>query len=303
VSQAVATLGPGTMSGSALAAQGELSLAQFREIAAIMEREARIHLVEAKMTLVHSRLSRRLRENGLTRFADYVSLVRDNADERQAMVVALTTNHTHFLRENHHFDHLRSMVLPGLQARSRAGEKVRIWSAGCSSGEEVYSIAMTLAGESASSAGWMKQGDVRLLATDIAPHVVDAVTGATYTASTVQPIPLPYRRQWLREQGGDEHVVSDMLRSLVTARVLNLFEPWPMRQKYDVIFCRNVMIYFDDRAKAELEARLVEMLVPGGHLYIGHSERLIGPAAELMQPAGQTIYVKTGFEKTGGDRR
>ncbi|HUD95483.1 MAG TPA: protein-glutamate O-methyltransferase CheR [Sphingobium sp.] len=286
--------GDGAGAGSPLAAQGELTTAQFREIAAIMQKDARIHLVEAKMTLVHSRLSRRLRENGMARFADYLALVRDNAQERAAMVVALTTNHTHFFREGHHFDHLRDHVLPGLQARARDGQKVRIWSAGCSSGEEVYSIAMTLAGESTSSAGWLKQGDVRLLATDIAPHVVQAVSDARYSTGTIQPIPTAYRQHWLRQEGADSHVVSDALRSLVTARVLNLFEPWPMRQTYDAIFCRNVMIYFDDKAKAELEARFVEMLAPGGTLYIGHSERLIGPAAALMEPAGQTIYVRRG---------
>ena len=291
---ALAISGDGRRAGSPLAAQGELTTAQFREIAAIMQQDARIHLVEAKMTLVHSRLSRRLREHGLTRFGDYLALVRDNAKERAAMVVALTTNHTHFFRENHHFDDLRDRLLPGLQARARAGRKVRIWSAGCSSGEEVYSIALTLAGESGSSAAWLKQADVRLLATDIAPHVVHAVTEGRYASSTVEPIPAAYRRQWLRQDGADSHIVADALRSLVTARVLNLFQPWPMRQTYDAIFCRNVMIYFDDKAKAELEARFVEMLAPGGTLYIGHSERLIGPAAAMMSPAGQTIYVKKG---------
>lgn len=290
----LATPGGAGAGGLALPAQGELGAAEFRAIAAIMQQEARIHLVDAKATLVHSRLSRRLREHGLTRFSDYVALVRDNAVEREAMVVALTTNHTHFFRENHHFDHLQGQLLPQLQARSRAGQKVRIWSAGCSSGEEVYSIAMTLAGENGTCAGWLKQGDVRLLATDIAPHVVEAVERAAYSESIVQPIPPAYRRQWLRQEGSDRFVVSDTLRSLVTARVLNLFQPWPMRQKYDAIFCRNVMIYFDDRAKAELEARFVDMLAPGGLLYIGHSERLIGPAADVMEPVGQTIYVKRG---------
>jgi chemotaxis protein methyltransferase CheR len=289
-----AALGDGQGGGLMLAGQGELGPAQFREIAAIMQKEARIHLVEAKATLVHSRLSRRLREHGLTRFSDYLSLVRSDARERGAMVVALTTNHTHFFRENHHFDHLRDTLLPQLQTRARSGRKVRIWSAGSSSGEEVYSIAMTLAGQNESSAAWLRQGDVRLLATDIAPHVVNAVDEARYSASKVEPIPAVYRRQWLRPDGADDYVVSDMLRSLVTVRVLNLFEPWPMRQRYDAIFCRNVMIYFDNTAKAELEARFVEMLAPGGVLYLGHSERLIGPAASLMEPAGHTIYVKKG---------
>jgi chemotaxis protein methyltransferase CheR len=275
----------------ALAAGAVLGLPEFRAIAAIMQQEARIHLAESKVTLVHSRLSRRLRDHGLGSFRDYVALVQRDDVERAAMVVALTTNHTHFFRERHHFDHLRQHVLPTLQARALAGEPVRIWSAGCSTGEEVYSIAMTLAGESRASAAWLHRGDVKLLATDLAPHAVAAVTRACYPAATVEPIPAAYREQWLHGEG-DGHAVVDELRTLVTALPLNLFERWPMRRRYDVIFCRNVMIYFDDAAKAELEARLVEMLVPGGHLYIGHSERLIGPAAEIMQPVAQTAYVK-----------
>lgn len=280
--------------GSPLSAPVGMTLAEFREVAAIVAQDARIHLVEGKMTLVHSRLARRLREHGLERFSDYLSLVRSNSAERAAMVVALTTNHTHFFREGHHFDHLRDHLLPKLQSRARAGQKVRIWSAGCSSGEEVYSIAMTLAGESGTSAAWLKHGDVRLLATDLAPHVVEAVNTARYSSSAVQPIPPAYSRQWLKEDGPESYLIADTLRTLVTARVLNLFGPWPMSQSYDAIFCRNVMIYFDDAAKAELEARFVEMLAPGGILYIGHSERLIGPAAAQMEPVGQTIYAKKG---------
>ena len=282
------SLSPDDPGVSALSANAPLDLPEFRAIAAIMMREARIHLVEAKVTLVHSRLSRRLREHGLASFRDYVALVERDAEERAVMVAALTTNHTHFFRENHHFDHLRDHVLPGLQARARAGHPVRLWSAGSSTGEEVYSLAMTLAGEDAS---WLHRGDVKLLATDLAPHAVAGVQRAVYPAATVEPIPANFRRRWLRPEGG-EFAVVDELRSLVTARPLNLFEPWPMRRRYDVIFCRNVMIYFEDDAKAELEARFVEMLAPGGHLYIGHSERLIGPAAAAMQPVAQTAYVK-----------
>jgi chemotaxis protein methyltransferase CheR len=268
-----------------------LGLPEFRAIAAIMHEEARIHLAESKVTLVHSRLSRRLREQGLGSFAAYVALVRRDAAERAVMVEALTTNHTHFFREAHHFEHLRRHVLPGLKARAGAGERVRLWSAGCSTGEEVYSLAMTLAGEDRAGAAWVRQGDVRLLATDIAPGPVSAVSRAVYATSAVEPIPAAYRAHWLRPEGGD-HAIVDELRALVTARALNLFGAWPMRQRFDAIFCRNVMIYFDDTAKAELEARLVEMLLPGGHLYIGHSERLVGAAAQAMQPVGQTAYVK-----------
>jgi chemotaxis protein methyltransferase CheR len=286
-----ASLSPDDSGVSALPVGATLDLPEFRAIAAIMHRDARIHLAEGKVTLVRSRLARRLREHGLADFRDYVALVERDQDERAVMVASLTTNHTHFFRENHHFDHLREHVLPGLQARARAGQSIRLWSAGSSTGEEVYSLAMTLAGEDRAAAAWLNQGDVKLLATDLAPHAVAGVRDATYPAATVEPIPPAYRRQWLRSEG-DDFAVVDELRRLVTARPLNLFEPWPMRQRYDVIFCRNVMIYFEDEAKAELEARFVEMLAPGGYLYIGHSERLIGPAASAMQPVAQTAYVK-----------
>ncbi|MBR0550961.1 CheR family methyltransferase [Stakelama marina] len=267
----------------------ELAPAEFARIAAIMQSEARIALSPAKTTLVCSRLSRRLRTHGLTTFRDYLSLVDRDAEERAAMVVALTTNHTHFFRENHHFEHFREHVVPELRQRAEAGHPIRIWSAGCSSGEEVYTIVMCLLGPSRSGARWVFDRDVKLLATDIAPHVVAATRRGVYSEMTVEPIPEAYRREWLQAQG-NEFAIDPQARQLVTARELNLFGQWPMRQQYDVIFCRNVMIYFDDPAKAELEQRFAQMLRPGGHLYIGHSERLIGPAADMLSSCGQTIY-------------
>jgi len=277
-------------SASALAAGAALDPAEFRAIAAILHEEARIRLPESKVTLVHSRLSRRLRDHGLGHFRDYVALVRRDAAERAVMVEALTTNHTHFFREQHHFDHLRTHVLPTLRQLAEAGQPVRIWSAGCSTGEEIYSIAMTLA-EAGPDTGWLNRGHVKLLATDIAPQAVAAVARGVYDETAVRPIPPAHRARWLHAEGA-EHRIADELRALVTARPLNLFADWPMRQQYDAIFCRNVMIYFDDAAKAELEARLVGLLRPGGHLYIGHSERLIGPATAAMRSVAQTAYVE-----------
>ena len=272
--------------------EAELGAAEFAGIAAIMQREARIHLTDAKRTLVHSRLSRRLRENGLATFRDYLGLVERDAAERKAMVIALTTNHTHFFRESHHFDHFRSVLMPRLKERVKSAP-VRIWSAGCSSGEEVYTIAMCLLGRDRADASWLRGADVRLLATDIATPVVEAAQRGRYAAAARDSIPEPYRSAWLRPQG-DGFELADEAKAMVTARTLNLFEPWPMRQLYDAIFCRNVMIYFDDDAKADLEERLVERLAPGGFLYIGHSERLQDPARLGMSPAGQTIYQKKG---------
>jgi chemotaxis protein methyltransferase CheR len=258
-----------------------LGSAEFGVIASIMQSDARIRLTEAKMTLVHSRLSRRLRIHGMASFRDYLHLIDNDPAERAAMVVALTTNHTHFFRESHHFDHLRQTAMPWLQARAKT-KPIRIWSAGCSSGEEVYTIAMCLLGQDRTASSWVRNADVKL---------VESTRRAQYPAAAVEPVPATYRNTWMRADGANYEMVPEA-RAMVTARVLNLFEAWPMRQQYDVIFCRNVMIYFDDTAKAELEARFVSLLAPGGYLYIGHSERLIGPAAERMQSCGQTIYTK-----------
>ena len=272
----------------AIATDAELGLPEFQAIAAILQEEARIALGEAKVTLVQSRLARRLREHGLCSYRDYLRLVRDDEVERGQMVTALTTNHTHFFRENHHFNHLISQVLPKL--RTKKGP-VRIWSAGCSSGEEVYSIAMCLLGQNMAEANWIRTADVRLLATDISQPMVEAVRRAVYPRVAADAVPLAYRGHWMRE-APDGIAVGEQARALVTACVLNLFDPWPMQRQFDVIFCRNVMIYFNEPAKRELEERLVRQLVPGGYLYIGHSERLGRTDEQRMRSCGQTIYRK-----------
>nr|WP_294167854.1 protein-glutamate O-methyltransferase CheR [uncultured Sphingomonas sp.] len=276
----------------ALAREPELGAAEYKAIAGILHDAARITLGEGKVTLVQSRLGRRLRQRGLSGFRDYLRLVQEDPDERSTMVAALTTNHTHFFRESHHFDHFRSDVLPELKAR--AGRRpLRLWSAGCSSGEEVYTLAMCLLGESRGAAKWALEGDVRLLATDISPPVVAATRQGFYPEAATKAVPPIYRDLWMEEVEGGLQMTADV-RGLVSARELNLFGEWPIRRRFDVIFCRNVMIYFDDRAKAELERRLVDQLQPGGTLYIGHSERLVGEAQTLVRPCGHTIYRKAG---------
>jgi len=285
---AAPVVAPGSLSP---AHSAELGPREFAAIAAIMQSEARIALSEAKVTLVQSRLARRLRTHGLSSYAEYVALVQKDAEERGRMVVALTTNHTHFFREPHHFDHLRETLMPILRQRVAARKPVRIWSAGCSSGEEVYTIAMCLLGTDKASSSWMRSADVKLLATDISPPVVEAVTRGWYPDNAVAAIPEAYRRTWMREANGGFEMLPEV-RSLVTAKVLNLFEDWPLKAQYDAIFCRNVMIYFDDAAKEELEQRFVNQLAPEAFLYIGHSERMIGAAGARMQSCGHTIYRK-----------
>lgn len=260
----------------------------FRKVVAIMQRDARIHLPDTKVTLVQSRLGKMLRRLQLPDFETYLARIETDAEERRQMVTALTTNHTSFFREGHHFDHLRTHVLPQLKGEAPR-RPIRIWSAGSSSGEEAYSIAMTLLGQDQAQAEWLRTADVRILATDIAQPMVEAVIRGCYAEAAVAPVPEAMRRRWMTPDGNGWSM-GDRARQLVAARVLNLFDPWPMRQQYDVIFCRNVMIYFDEPAKAELTERLCGLLRPGGTLYIGHSERLTGKAAAMTTGCGHTIY-------------
>lgn len=269
--------------------QADLSRAEFGEIAEIMQAEARIHMPPHKITLAQSRLARRMRRLNLTTWRAYIDRVRQDAVERGEMVIALTTNHTHFFREAHHYSDLSRRLLPRFRAAGR--EPIRIWSAGCSTGEEVYSTAMTLLGEDMTSASWARNADVKLLATDISTPVVERTRAAVYSHEAIQAIPDRQRQAWTVPHGPDEVRISDLPRSMVTAQVLNLFGDWPMQRKFDVIFCRNVMIYFDDEAKADLTSRFAHALKPGGTLYIGHSERLLGPDRTRFRTAGQTIYI------------
>ncbi len=267
-----------------------LTDAEFREIAAMLHQESRITLAPQKATLVRSRLSRRLREKELKTFSDYIALVRRDIGERRQMIELLTTNHTHFFREVHHFNYLRNEMMPIWRGRS-AREPLRIWSAASSSGEEVYTIAMTLLGQDLREAQWARTAGVQLFATDISDEMVKAVRKAEYPKGHLEQVPQPWRKLWTKETR-DGFAIAPEARNLVTASQLNLFERWPWRHSFEAIFCRNVMIYFNEEAKAELEMRLVNQLVPGGALYIGHSERLVSKAKDFMIPCGHTMYRK-----------
>ena len=262
----------------------------FRKIAAMAHGDAGIALHETKATLVYSRLAKRLRALGLTSFQDYCALVAtpEGAEERARMLAALTTNVTRFVREPHHFDHLRDKVLPPLLAAAKAGRKVRIWSAACSSGQEPYSIAMTLLSLAPDAANL----DIRILATDIDPNVVAEARTGVYAETLLTGIPDDFRRRWTSPAAGAPGSVqmASELRALITFRELNLIAGWPMKGRFDAIFCRNVAIYFDDDTQARLWSRFAPLLPVGGRLYIGHSERVAGPAAAYFEPDGITTY-------------
>ena len=262
----------------------------FRSLAQFAYEQAGIALSDSKRNLVYSRLSRRLRALGLTSFRQYREHLAANVSELESFINAISTNLTKFFREAHHFDHFRTHVaVPFVQdAHGKVGRRMRVWSAGCSTGEEPYTIAVVLKREIRD----IDRHDVRILATDIDTEVIGKGARGEYPANSIDEVPKTYR-EFFQPVGGDrtsENVmVGRDIRSLVTFRRLNLMELWPFTGNFDAIFCRNVMIYFDGPTKTALVERFTQKLKPGGWLYIGHSELLIGshPGLRLI---GRTTY-------------
>jgi chemotaxis protein methyltransferase CheR len=262
----------------------------FRTLAKLAYEHAGIALTDSKRNLVYSRLSRRLRILRLNSFREYREFLADNESEIESFINSISTNHTKFFREAHHFEHFRAHVaVPFAQAAGRTvGGRLRIWSAGCSSGEEPYTIAVVLKREIRN----FVTHDVRILATDIDTDVLTRAARGEFAASAIDEVPKPYQSFFDAESNGatgDKVVMDEEVRSLITFRRLNLMEPWPFRGLFDAIFCRNVMIYFDTPTKSALVERFTQQIKPGGWLYIGHSESLIGshPGLRLV---GRTIY-------------
>lgn len=262
----------------------EMTNADFHRVAQMVESLAGIILKDHKRQMVYTRLSRRLRALDMQRFCDYLNHVESpaGAAELGEFINAVTTNLTSFFREGHHFSHLAKEVLAPL---AQAGERrVRIWSAGCSTGEEPYTIAMTALGENAITAG----RDFRILATDLDTNVLATGKKGHYAEDRLKGVSEALRRTHMKsdEVGA---VFNDKIKSLISFRQLNLLHDWPFKGPFDAIFCRNVVIYFDADTKARLINRYAEMLVPNGTLYLGHSESLLGEHP-LLRSEGRTIY-------------
>jgi chemotaxis protein methyltransferase CheR len=254
------------------------------EIAGMIYSDAGIALNETKASLVYSRLSKRLRQIGMRSFRDYCALVGSNEGvaERREMLSFLTTNFTRFFRENHHFEHLRKDVLPDLVTRAKTGGRVRIWSAGCSDGQEPYSIALTLLGMVPNAATM----DIRILATDIDPKIIAQAKAGIYDPQAIETVDAAMRKQWFTPVGDRRFQINEQVKQLITFRELNLMAQWPFRGPFDVIFCRNVVIYFDEPTQARIWVRYADLLTAGGHLYIGHSERLSGDGKDRFENTG-----------------
>jgi chemotaxis protein methyltransferase CheR len=267
-------------------------LAHFDTIAARAHREAGLVLPRDKAPMVLARIGKRLRASGHATLAEYCAFLDSEAgaEERRELIYTLTTNVTSFFREQHHFDGLRERILPALVARARAGGRVRLWSAGCSSGQEPYSLAMVVLDALPEAA----RCDLRILATDIDPYVLAEARAAVYPDAQVEPVPEALRRRFLEPAPGRDGTrawrVAEPARRLVAFRELNLLKEWPMRGRFDAIFCRNVVIYFDRETQRCLWERFAAALTPGGHLFLGHSERIDTAATDAFRVVGTTMY-------------
>lgn len=271
----------------------QLDLKTFRAIADLAYRESGLILPDEKHSMIQSRLRQRLRVLGLASFDDYCQLITSDGgvDERPQLISALTTNVSHFFREPHHFDLLTAQILPQAMAHLKQGQRFRIWSAGCSNGQEALSTAMTLLEFDSGTSG----KDIRILGTDIDPKVIEFAREGVYPERLTAGIPANLvSKYFTAEDTGTEPSLSakTILRDFVTFNQLNLLGPWPMKGSFDVIFCRNVVIYFDEETQNRLWPRFHKQLSPGGILMLGHSERIATPESYGFKVIGPTTYQK-----------
>lgn len=238
-----------------------------------------IQVPDERFDMFYSRLSKRVRRLGFTSFKEYCQYLKENPElEFTDFINAITTNLTAFFRENHHFEYLRDYVIPELLVRNSNTRKIRVWSAGCSTGEEPYSIAMTLLENV--PANW----DIKILATDLDTAVLKSASEGIYTEERVADISDDRLKHWFMRgkstQSGQVRV-STQLQNIICFKQLNLIQEWPMKGPFDFIFCRNVLIYFDRETKVMLAKRYAQILAERSWLFIGHSESLNQLSTEL----------------------
>lgn len=267
--------------------------AEFNRIRELVREHTGISLSEAKRQLVYGRLTRRLRTLRMQGFGDYIELL-EKADpvELEQFTNAITTNLTSFFRESHHFDHLAAQVLPDIARRLQGSGRLRIWSCASSTGEEPYSIAMVLREKQAQLAGI----DAKILATDLDSNVLATGAAGVYAAERLQTVSKARTARFFHEGSGSQlgkFKVDAILPELITFKQLNLMHEWPMRGPFDVIFCRNVIIYFDKATQKVLFERMAELQRPGDILYLGHSESLYR-VTDKYELVGRTIYKRSG---------
>jgi len=262
----------------------------FEYLRQISNEHSGILVPDDKFDMFYSRLSKRVRLHGLSNFKEYCHFLKNNPDtEFTEFINAVTTNLTSFFREKHHFEYMKNTVLPEVLKRNSAKKSIRVWSAGCSTGEEPYSLAMTLL------ENVPKDWDVKILATDLDTNVLQTAAEGVYTNDRVDGLPKVTLKRWFKKGKGKNAVkvrVSPELQEIIHFKQLNLMKAWPIKNNFDFIFCRNVLIYFDKETKENLAQRYGEFLSLGSHLFIGHSESLhqLDTCFDLI---GNTIYKKT----------
>ena len=258
----------------------ELTADDFSRVRRIAYERAGLSIPAGKEGLVRSRVSKRLRERRIASFHSYLDTVEaeSSGDEMVRLIDLLTTNKTDFFREPAHFDFLLSQIVPPIVD---AGKPMRIWSAGCSSGEEPYTLSMLL------NETLPARYDYRILATDICTRVVASAKKGTYSAQQLADVSPERRRRWFTPNADGGATASPELRAPISFAHLNLMSSWPMTGPFDLILCRNVMIYFDKPTVTRLVNRFHDLLAPGGYLFIGHSESLtaIEHRYRYLQPA------------------
>ena len=244
-----------------------------------------IKLSDHKRNMVYGRLARRLRRLGLDSFDDYCVLIREKSGEEfTEFVNAITTNLTSFFREPYHFDFIKQTVLPEL-IKTKRDKRFRCWSAGCSTGEEPYSIAITIA-DTAERQRW----DAKILATDLDSNVLEKGQAGVYGIERIETLPEALIKTGFRRRRNQSTVeVKERFRNLITFKQLNLLAHWPMKGPFDIIFCRNVVIYFDKDTQRILFDKMANLLTPNGYLFIGHSESL-HRVSNRFRSLGRTIY-------------
>lgn len=241
-----------------------------------------------KRQLIEARMYSVLAEKNMKSFSEYMNLIRQkNPDEVIVLLNKLTTNHTYFMREPAHFEFIKHKFLP-LQEKTNRRRSIRIWSAGCSSGEEAYTTCMVLKDYfSIGHPGW----DFRILATDISEKAMTAGKNAVYSTESLKNVPPSWLTRYFVKQG-DQYRLNDELRRHVTFQRLNLMQPFPSMPPFDLIFCRNVMIYFDQNDRNKLINKYYNMLAPGGFLLIGHSET-------IQRDSSKFIYLEPSVYQKG----
>ncbi len=274
----------------------DLSSRDFSRLSVFIYDELGIKMPEAKQTMLAGRLSRRLRALSLSNFAEYCDFLFSPEGQEEEMVHlidAVTTNKTDFFREPGHFDYLTRTALPELRRIGSigAGRRLKLWSAGCSTGEEPYTLAMVLAEYAAMHPGF----DFDILATDISTRVLQVARRAIYPFERIEPVPMPLRSKYLLKNKDRKNplvrIVPALRARIGFGRLNFMAEEFGLREKMDIVFCRNVIIYFDKGTQEKLMAKFCRNLNPGGYLFLGHSESLHNYDIPLVQVA-PTVYRK-----------